>query len=182
MFILVIALMVFGPRRLPEIAGKLGRYVAQLRSLSDGLMAEWQREINAAAQLEELEKARQDIQEIKKDFSKTSSELRQVRKDIDQEAKSIVPPIQPRTGPSTASVSPPLASEPEPSSSPAEGNQPDETETSAEAPAVELPQQNPENSIATTQGDAFAPSQQTPPSTNGSASIIPPKSQEVLGD
>lgn len=184
MFILVIALMVFGPRRLPEIAGKLGRYVAQLRSLSDGLMAEWQREINAAAQLEELEKARQDIQEIKKDFSKTSSELRQVRKDIDQEAKSIVPPTQPRTSPSTASVSPPLASEPEPSSLRVEDNQPAEAEPSAEAPAVEptQPRQTPENSIVTTQGDAFAPSQQTPPSTNGSASIIPPKSQEVLGD
>ncbi|MCB0169967.1 MAG: twin-arginine translocase TatA/TatE family subunit, partial [Anaerolineae bacterium] len=118
MFILIIALMVFGPRRLPEIAGKLGRYVAQLRSLSDGLMAEWQREINAATQLEELEQARKDIQEIKEDFKKTGSELSQARKDIDKEAKSIAPPTQPRSpqpkssAPTTADPKPEEPSQP----------------------------------------------------------------------
>ena len=40
-FILIIAMMVFGPRRLPEVAAKAGRIVAELRQMSQGLMTEW---------------------------------------------------------------------------------------------------------------------------------------------
>ncbi|MCB0163424.1 MAG: twin-arginine translocase TatA/TatE family subunit [Anaerolineae bacterium] len=184
MFILIIALMVFGPRRLPEIAGKLGRYVAQLRSLSDGLMAEWQREINAAAHLEELEKARKDIQEIKEDFSKTGSQLRQARKDIDKETKSIAPLSQPRSSQSTAPVTPPPTAEPEELPQPANAVPSDETEAPPEPPAVEhaQPRQKPKDTTANTPDDSQAKSQQPPSSTNGTTSLISPASQEVLGD
>lgn len=184
MFILIIALMVFGPRRLPEIAGKLGRYVAQLRSLSDGLMAEWQRELNAASQLEELEKARKEIQEIKDDFKRTGSELSQARKDIDKETKSIAPPTHPRPPQPTSSAAPTTVSKPEEPSQPTDGAPPVETEPAAEAPDVEhtQPRQKPEDSTHKTPGDSQAKSSQLPSSTNGSASFIPPKSQEVLGD
>ena len=163
MFILIIALMVFGPRRLPEIAGKLGRYVAQLRSLSDGLMAEWQREINAATQLEELEQA---------------------RKDIDKEAKSIAPPTQPRS-PQPKSSAPTTADpKPEEPSQPADATPPVEAETTTETSDVAHTQsrQKPDDTTPKTPGDAQANSQQALSSTNGSGSIISPHSQEVLGD
>ncbi|HRV94254.1 MAG TPA: twin-arginine translocase TatA/TatE family subunit [Anaerolineae bacterium] len=184
MFILIIALMVFGPRRLPEIAGKLGRYVAQLRSLSDGLMAEWQREINAATQLEELEQARKDIQEIKEDFKKTGSELSQARKDIDKEAKSIAPPTQPRS-PQPKSSAPTTADpKPEEPSQPADATPPVEAETTTETSDVAHTQsrQKPDDTTPKTPGDAQTKSPQLPPSTNGSTSHISPESQEVLGD
>lgn len=87
-FIFLIAMMVFGPRRLPEIAGKIGRFVAQMRAMSQGLMAEWQREIAVAGRLEDLEQARKDIQAIKQDFQETKRELGQARKEVAKETKS----------------------------------------------------------------------------------------------
>ncbi|HXV41794.1 MAG TPA: twin-arginine translocase TatA/TatE family subunit, partial [Anaerolineae bacterium] len=60
LFIFFIALMVFGPRRLPEIAGKAGRIVRDLRNMSQGFLAEWQREITVAARLDELEEVRKE--------------------------------------------------------------------------------------------------------------------------
>jgi len=81
MFIMIIAMMIFGPRRLPEMAAKAGKFIADLRSMSQGLMAEWQREITVAARLEEIEKARQEIKEIQQ-------ELRQIPKDVSAEAAS----------------------------------------------------------------------------------------------
>ena len=41
MFIMIIAMMVFGPRRLPELAAKAGKFIADMRSMSQGLMAAW---------------------------------------------------------------------------------------------------------------------------------------------
>ena len=73
--IFIIALMVFGPRRLPELAVKLGKTVRDLRNMSRGLMTEWQREITVAARLDELEKARQEINELKQEIKETKSEV-----------------------------------------------------------------------------------------------------------
>ena len=81
MFIMIIAMMIFGPRRLPELAGKAGKFIADLRNMSQGLMAEWQREITVAARLEEIEKARQELKEIEQ-------ELKQIPKDVSAETKA----------------------------------------------------------------------------------------------
>jgi Tat protein translocase TatB subunit len=82
LFIFIIALMVFGPRRLPEIAGKAGKFVRDLRNMSQGFMAEWQREITVAARLEE-------IQEVRKELEETRQALTQSRTDIAAEASQI---------------------------------------------------------------------------------------------
>jgi sec-independent protein translocase protein TatB len=81
-FILIIAMMIFGPRRLPEIAAKMGKFVADMRRMSQGLMAEWQREIAVAGRLEEIEQARKDIQAIKEDLVQAKQELGQAQKDV----------------------------------------------------------------------------------------------------
>jgi len=73
--IFIIALMVFGPRRLPEIAAKVGKTVADLRNMSSGLLTEWQREIAVATRVEELEKTRQELDQIKQDLKQTQGEL-----------------------------------------------------------------------------------------------------------
>ena len=121
MFIMIIAMMVFGPRRLPELAAKAGKFIADLRSMSQGLMAEWQREITVAARLEELEKARQEIKEIQQ-------ELKQIPKDISAETTaakavveemSIAPPRPNTTLPQPKAAGPAPKTEPEaPVSSP----------------------------------------------------------------
>jgi Tat protein translocase TatB subunit len=98
--IFIIAMMVFGPRRLPELAAKAGKFIADLRNMSSGLMTEWQREITVATRLEELEKTRQEFEEIKEEVQQARKnltveagssvkELDQARKDVEQEVKSI---------------------------------------------------------------------------------------------
>lgn len=77
-FIMIIAMMVFGPRRLPEIAAKAGKIVADLRNMSQGMMAEWQREISAANELDGL-----------KDLKNTGQELLKVKDEIQQAKKSV---------------------------------------------------------------------------------------------
>jgi len=77
--IFIIALMVLGPRRLPEIAAKAGKLIRDLRNMSQGFLAEWQRELAVAARLEELEEVRQELAEVKQ-------ELRQTQKNINPKA------------------------------------------------------------------------------------------------
>src|SRR5947207_87416 len=55
-FIVVFALIVFGPRKLPEIARTLGKTMAQLRRMSDEFKQTWETELEREA-LKEEEKA-----------------------------------------------------------------------------------------------------------------------------
>jgi len=43
-FILILVLILFGPERLPEIAGRIGSTLGKLKSTSSQIMAEWRRE------------------------------------------------------------------------------------------------------------------------------------------
>jgi len=88
-FVFIIAMMVFGPRRLPEIAAKAGKFVADLRNMSQGLLAEWQREIAVAGRLEELQQARRDIEAIKQDLAQAKEELGQAQKDVVTTTKTV---------------------------------------------------------------------------------------------
>jgi sec-independent protein translocase protein TatB len=54
--ILVIALIVVGPERLPEIARTLGKTYRQLHDMSKLVTAQWQEELNAATQSESGQK------------------------------------------------------------------------------------------------------------------------------
>lgn len=96
-------MMVFGPRRLPEIAARVGKMVRDLRSMSQGLMTEWQRELSVATRLEELEAARRDIEDVKQELqqarrsitSETSAELKHVRQEINQVKKEVEQSVEP---------------------------------------------------------------------------------------
>ena len=89
MFVFIIAMMVFGPRRLPEIAAKAGKIVAQLRGMSQGLLTEWQREINAEAYMEELRKTKNELDEFKKELSQAGSTVARETSDV---ARTIASP------------------------------------------------------------------------------------------
>jgi TatA/E family protein of Tat protein translocase len=45
LFILVLALVIFGPRKLPEIARQVGKYLAQFRSMRSAIMGQINDEI-----------------------------------------------------------------------------------------------------------------------------------------
>ena len=111
LFIFFIALMVFGPRRLPEIAGKAGKFVRDLRNMSQGFMTEWQREITVAARLEELQEVQRELKETKESLRQTSTEISSSAKQIGQTVSSAVkmpalPDTPPPTGTPTVAPSP----------------------------------------------------------------------------
>ncbi len=85
--IFVIAMMVFGPRRLPEIAAKAGKIVRDIRGMSQGLLAEWQREITVAARLDELDVARKELEEARRLLSETQQEIGQTHQDVGQQVQ-----------------------------------------------------------------------------------------------
>lgn len=96
-FIFIIALMVFGPRRLPEIAGKAGKFVRDLRNMSQGFMTEWQREIAVAARMEEIQSVRKELEETKQALTQTRTEIVTEAAQIGKAANtfvghSVVPP------------------------------------------------------------------------------------------
>ncbi|MBX3280562.1 MAG: twin-arginine translocase TatA/TatE family subunit [Acidobacteria bacterium] len=64
--ILVIALIVFGPRKLPELGKSLGQAMAQFRRASDDFKRSWEQEV-------ELEKTR--LSEIKSDIESTGESV-----------------------------------------------------------------------------------------------------------
>ncbi|MEJ2353649.1 MAG: Sec-independent protein translocase protein TatB [Anaerolineales bacterium] len=50
--VLIIALIVVGPERLPEIARSIGKTLRDLRAMSQGFSAEWEKELNRVSQIE----------------------------------------------------------------------------------------------------------------------------------
>jgi sec-independent protein translocase protein TatB len=50
--ILIIALIVVGPERLPQLAQSIGKTLRDLRAMSEGLTNEWQREISSISDID----------------------------------------------------------------------------------------------------------------------------------
>jgi sec-independent protein translocase protein TatB len=105
LFIMVIAMMVFGPRRLPEIASKAGKILRDLRQMSQGLLTEWQRELNAEAYMEELKKTQQELSEIKADLTQAQKSVSRGTSDVVREISN-VPKIQPESTPPKPATTP----------------------------------------------------------------------------
>ena len=84
------------------MAAKAGKFVRDLRSMSQGFMTEWQREITAAAHLEELEEARKELeitrQELQQARVNVASEVSTTKKDL---GKSLTAAAKAATSPET---------------------------------------------------------------------------------
>ena len=65
LIILVVALIVFGPRKLPQIGKTLGKSIAEFRRTSTELRSTLEREV----QMEEFREARSEVSELKKDVT-----------------------------------------------------------------------------------------------------------------
>ncbi len=70
-FLLVLALLVFGPRRLPQIGRQLGGFVAQMRNAMRDVQGTLEREVA----LEEVKGALSEVQGMKRDASALAREL-----------------------------------------------------------------------------------------------------------
>jgi Tat protein translocase TatB subunit len=74
--VVIVALLVLGPEKLPEYARKAGRFVRQFRKITSGIT----KEITKAVNLDEdegIESLRQDLDAIKKSLEKDAAELKQ---------------------------------------------------------------------------------------------------------
>ena len=100
--IAVIALVVFGPHRLPEIARTIGGYLRELRSAVTELRQGIEQEIGPL---------REPIKEIKQDLAKPVSDVRQTLAQTADAAKAAERDIR-------HSATKPLGSQPKPTSSP----------------------------------------------------------------
>jgi TatA/E family protein of Tat protein translocase len=79
--IFVIALIVFGPRKLPEIGKTLGKGLAEFKKASNELKQTWEDEV-------QLDKAKQSIDEIVSDSTiKPAEVLNDITKSLEPESK-----------------------------------------------------------------------------------------------
>jgi sec-independent protein translocase protein TatA len=75
--IFILALIVFGPRKLPELGKTLGKGLAEFRKASNELKQTWEEEVR-------LEKEKEDMSQILKDSTINTSEILE---DIDNSAE-----------------------------------------------------------------------------------------------
>jgi sec-independent protein translocase protein TatA len=81
--IFVLALIIFGPRKLPDLGKSLGRGMAEFKKASNELKQTWEDEVR-------LEKEKQDMAEILKDTSDWKRSLEEEVR-VDAESRSDTP-------------------------------------------------------------------------------------------
>ena len=67
LLIAVLALLLFGPRKLPQIGKSLGRALAEFRGATREFKSSLEREV----ELEEVRKAKEDLDSVSRDISAT---------------------------------------------------------------------------------------------------------------
>src|SRR5215217_2309129 len=99
MIILVAALVIFGPDRLPEMAGKVGKQIRDLRQMSSDLTGEFER----SAGVQEFKSQIQgEISGVKSQVNSVSSS---VKRDLDKAGSKVSSTAKAATTSSTSKVS-----------------------------------------------------------------------------
>jgi len=80
--VMVVALLVVGPERLPKLAGQAGRWLGKAKRILAGIRSDIESEIKASELKEILEKQQGEIGELKEILKGTQQEL---EKDFDQD-------------------------------------------------------------------------------------------------
>lgn len=104
LIILVVALIVFGPRKLPQIGKTLGKSIAEFRRTSTELRSTLEREV----QMEEFRAARSEVSELKRDVTDLGRGLdpepRSGPPGTEREAKETPPAADSQAGPAPAAA------------------------------------------------------------------------------
>jgi sec-independent protein translocase protein TatA len=95
-FIFIIAMMVFGPRRLPEVAAQAGQQVRKFYQMTHGIRAEWQQQFAEAAKMKE------DAYMIKEEIQKAKEALPPTPKQLVSEVRSQIKDTISMTSPNIA--------------------------------------------------------------------------------
>jgi sec-independent protein translocase protein TatB len=99
--ILLVALVVLGPQRLPELARKVGGWTAELRKAASDLRAGLEAEVG-------------DLRGISEEFKAPMKEVNQVMRDASKEMEEVTKPVkwigpEPSAGPTPADAAEDLA-------------------------------------------------------------------------
>jgi TatA/E family protein of Tat protein translocase len=96
LFILVIALIFFGPRKLPQLARSMGKGLAEFRKASDDFKRTWEREVALeSAKLEDnslLEARQQPVSEAPQTFDQPVIETSNSEWAVPRESETQTPP------------------------------------------------------------------------------------------
>jgi len=96
LFILVIALIFFGPRKLPQLARSMGKGLAEFRKASDDFKRTWEREVALeTAKLEDnslLEAQKQPVYEPPQTFDQPVIETSNSEWAVPRESETQTPP------------------------------------------------------------------------------------------
>jgi sec-independent protein translocase protein TatB len=95
----LVALLVLGPKRLPEVARAAGRWAARLRRFISDVKQDFDRELHNA-ELSELRKLKQELDETRHVMEDTSSKLMQDLQAVETRtgaapSNTIAPPAEP---------------------------------------------------------------------------------------
>lgn len=115
MLIMVIALIVVGPERLPALARTIGRWVAKARTIVTSVKAEVEREIR----VDELKRSIQQQTPVE-EFKQLADEMKSVGSSVDAAGREIRSSVDDKSGSSSASsTSSPASASPASSARPA---------------------------------------------------------------
>ncbi len=106
-FILVLALIIFGPERLPEIGAKLGEYTRALRQVSSQIMEQWRQEVGLDETVDQGKGFVADLRSTSEEIKKT---IQPVEKTITAATKPTLKTLNDAvmgTAPKPAEESPP---------------------------------------------------------------------------
>lgn len=109
--IIIIALIVLGPGKLPEVARAVGKTVRDLRAISDGFQNELRKEMNSATSVKD------EIKPLSETISSLRSSLEMTPSSVDQKPKDETNEKRPPDSSSEALQEPAVSSSPPPSES-----------------------------------------------------------------
>lgn len=127
LLIVIVALLVFGPRRLPEMARMAGKALRDLRNISQQFTSEWQEEISVVKELGQ--EAQEAIQSIKEPADAVSGPLQFTSQVLKDPKKAIAGQI---ISPGSAPPERPERSEEQPVETTIEGTASDVTDVTTE--------------------------------------------------
>ncbi len=105
--IIILALVFIGPRDMPKLAGRAARWIRNLRQMSEGFTSEWQREINATVNLDELKELKEELEAAKKSLQSLTTGVVTVGDDIKNTVQSAIPTTNVISPPAAPKASPP---------------------------------------------------------------------------
>jgi sec-independent protein translocase protein TatB len=88
--VLVVALLVIGPDKLPVVAAKCGRWVGKAKRIISSVRSDIEDELKAAELKEMLEKQQSEISQLRNILNDTQKEVVQESKELIEEADSAI--------------------------------------------------------------------------------------------